>query len=144
MYGSPKQIITDKGAAFTSHQWSMMMRKWRIKHVTTSAANPQANGQVERMNQTILKSLRRTLSIEKERWPDILQLILMDYRVTPQDTTGYSPSKLLFGRQMRLPIEGDYEVREPEDWEKAIRKRIAQLDLIESRHPRKSRQSNRR
>ena len=131
VYGSPKQIITDKGAAFTSHQWSKMMEKWRIKHVTTSAANPQANGQVERMNQTILKSLRRTLSIEKERWPDMLQLILMDYRVTPQDTTGYSPSILLFGRQMRLPIEGDFEVREPEDWDKAIRKRIAQLDLIE-------------
>ena len=32
---------------------------------------------------------------------------------------------------MCLPIEGDFEVREPEDWDKAIRKRIAQLDLIE-------------
>jgi len=55
----------------------------------------------------------------------------MDYRVTTQDTTGYSPSQLLFGKQMRLPIETDYEAREGEDWDKAIKKRITQLDLIE-------------
>jgi hypothetical protein len=131
VYGSPKQIITDQGAAFTSHQWSLMMKTWKIKHVTTSAANPQANGQVERMNQTILKSLRRTLGSRKEIWPDILQLVLMDYRVSTQDTTGYSPSQLLYGRQMRLPIEADFEARESEDWDKAIKKRITQLDSIE-------------
>ena len=131
VYGSPSQIITDQGAAFTSHHWASMMKLWKIKHVTTSAAHPQANGQVERMNQTILKSLRRTLGPKKEIWPDILQLVLMDYRVTKQDTTGYSPSQLLFGRQMRLPIETDFEARESEDWDKAIKKRIAQIESIE-------------
>lgn len=129
VFGCPKQIISDQGAAFTSHNWRMMMETWRIKHVTTSAAHPQANGLVERMNQTILKSLRRTLGPKKELWPDTLQLVLMDYRVTTQDTTGYSPSQLLFGRQMRLPIEMDFN--ETEDWDKAIKKRIKQLDLIE-------------
>jgi hypothetical protein len=131
VYGSPSQIITDQGTAFTSHQWSSMMKLWKIKHVTTSAAHPQANGQVERMNQTILKSLRRTLGSQKETWPDILQFVLMDYRVAKQDTTGYSPSQLLYGRQMRLPIETDFEVRESEDWDKAIRKRVTQLKSIE-------------
>jgi len=131
VYGSPKQIISDQGAAFTSHRWRTMMEKWKINHITTSLANPQANGQVERMNQTILKSLRRTLGSKKELWPDLLQLVLMDYRVTTQDTTGYSPSQLLFGRQMRLLIEMDFETRESEDWDKAIKKRITQLDLIE-------------
>src|SRR6185436_17297398 len=131
VFGCPKQIITDQGAAFTSHHWRTMMETWRIKHVTTSAAHPQANGQVERMNQTILKSLRRTLGPKKELWPDFLQLVLMDYRVTKQDTTGYSPSQLLFGRQMRLPIETDFEARESEDWDKAIKTRIAQIESIE-------------
>ena len=134
VYGSPRQIITDQGAAFTSHQWRAMMKMWKIQHVTTSAANPQANGQVERMNQTILKSLRRTLTPKKELWPDILQFVLMDYRVSTQDTTGYSPSQLLFGRQMRLPIESKYEARENEDWNRAIQKRIAQLAEIEQNH----------
>ena len=131
VYGSPKQIISDQGATFTSHRWRTMMEKWKINHITTSPANPQANGQVERMNQTILKSLRRTLGSKKELWPDLLQLVLMDYRVTTQDTTGYSPFQLLFRRQMRLPIETDFETRESEDWDKAIKKRITQLDLIE-------------
>jgi len=133
VYGSPKQIISDRGTAFTSHQWSLMMEKWKIKHVTTTAAHPQANGLVERMNQTILKSLRRTLKSRKEEWPNFLHLILMDYRITPQDTTGYSPSHLLFGRRIRVPIETDYEARdlEDQDWDKAIKKRITQLEQIE-------------
>jgi len=101
-----------------------------IKHVTTSTAHTQANGQVERMNQTIIKALRRTLPIAKELWPEFLQTILMDYRMTPQDTTGYSPSQLLYGRQMRPPIEYHYDARESEEWDKAIKKRIAQLESI--------------
>ena len=32
---------------------------------------------------------------------------------------------------MRLPIESDFETRESEDWDKAIKKRIAQLAEIE-------------
>ena len=67
-----------------------MTTKWKIQHITTPAANPQANGQVERMNQTILKSLRRTLGPKKEAWPDILQLVLMDYRVSVQDNWLFS------------------------------------------------------
>jgi len=130
VYGTLKQIISDKGTAFTSNAWTKAMEKWDIKHVTTSAAHPQANGQVERMNQTIIKALRRTLPITKELWPEFLQTILMDYRMTPQDTTGYSPSQLLYGRQMRSPIEYHYDARESEEWDKAIKKRIAQLESI--------------
>ena len=50
--------------------------------------------------------------------------------MTPQDTTGYSPSQLLYGRQMRSPIEYHYDARESEEWDKAIKKRIAQLESI--------------
>ena len=50
--------------------------------------------------------------------------------MTPQDTTGYSPSQLLYGRQMRSPIEYNYDARESEEWDKAIKKRIAQLESI--------------
>jgi len=32
---------------------------------------------------------------------------------------------------MRLPIETDFETRESDDWDKAIKKRITQLDSIE-------------
>ncbi|CAG8607996.1 7340_t:CDS:1 [Paraglomus occultum] len=132
VHGSPKQIITDQGAAFIRHHWDQMMELWKIKHVTTTAGHPQANDQVERLNQTIVKGLRRTLKSRKECWPDILQLILMDYRALIQDTTGYSPSQLLYGKQIRLPIESDFEARETEeDWDKTLKKRIAQLDLIE-------------
>ena len=55
----------------------------------------------------------------------------MDYQIPTQNITGYSQSQLLFGRQRHLPIESDFEPKESEYWDKAIKKRIAQLAEIE-------------
>lgn len=38
-------------------------------------------------------------------WDDHLPFVLMAYRATIQDSTGFSPFKLLFGRDMNCPID---------------------------------------
>ena len=133
VFGCPKQIISDQGAAFTSHLWKASMEKWQIKHVTTSAAHPQANGLVERMNQTILKSLRRTLGEQKELWPEVLHTILATYRNTPHSTTKIPPAKLVLGRSIRLPIENRYETDDADetDWDKTLKKRMKEIEDIQ-------------
>ncbi|CAG8622836.1 2510_t:CDS:2 [Paraglomus occultum] len=65
IYGVPEQIITDKGSTFTSDYWKRAMKKWRINHTPTTAANPQANGQVERFNQTLVRMLKKKLGVKK-------------------------------------------------------------------------------
>jgi len=110
IFGVPEQIITDKGTAFTSAQWQRTMKKWGINHTPTTAANPQANGQVERFNQTLVRMLRKRLGVKKNKWDDLLQWMLMDYRATIQATMEHTPASLLFGYRMRLPIEGKYPI----------------------------------
>ena len=133
VFGCPKQIISDQGTAFTSKLWKATMETWQIKHVTTSAAHPQANGLVERMNQTILKSLRRTLGEQKDLWPEVLQTILATYRNTPHSTTNITPAKLVLGKKIRLPIENRYETDDMDetDWNQTLKKRMAEIEAIQ-------------
>ena len=110
IYGTPEQIITDRGTAFTSAHWQRTMKKWRINHTPTTAANPQANGQVERFNQTLIRMIRKKLGVKKNKWDNLLQWVLMDYRATIQATTEHTPASLLYGYRMRLPIEGRFPI----------------------------------
>lgn len=50
IFGNPRRIITDRGTAFTSHEFSDFVKQIRIKHSQVAVAAPWANGKVERVN----------------------------------------------------------------------------------------------
>ena len=58
------------------------------------------------MNSVILQSLRLYCTGQQDDWPELLPSIMMAYRMTPAtQSTQHSPFFLLFGREMRLPID---------------------------------------
>ena len=87
---------------------------------------PQANGEVEHQNRTLLKALK-IAQVEGKNWKAEMNKFLMAYRSTPHTTTGTSPYALMFGREMctKLPDLrrkaqiADEEARE-KDWEKKV------------------------
>ncbi|CAG8660280.1 1614_t:CDS:2, partial [Paraglomus occultum] len=91
VYGKPQQLISDQGSAFTGELWNAAMKKWKINHTPTTAANPQGNGQVERFNQTLVKMLQKKLGARKNQWHLKIPGLLMDYRASVQATTGRTP-----------------------------------------------------
>jgi len=129
-HGVPEQIITDQGTAFTSEKWKRTVKAWGIRHTPTTPANPQANGQVERFNQTLIKMLRKTLGVHKGKWTRFLPEALMAYRTSVQATTEHTPSQLVYGRQMRLPIDAAYPVPINELLNQPV-DRIKQLEALE-------------
>ncbi|GBN01575.1 hypothetical protein AVEN_72938-1 [Araneus ventricosus] len=57
VFGSPFQIISDRGTAFTSGDFADYCAKAKIKNHAIMTGLPKANGQIERINQTIISVL---------------------------------------------------------------------------------------
>ena len=56
-FGAPKRFISDRGTAFTAKKFQEFCNETGIRHTLNSSRHPQANGQVERLNSTILPAL---------------------------------------------------------------------------------------
>ena len=102
-HGLPCSLITDNGPQFISHHFKGCLEKNGIKHRQTTPLWPQANGEIERQNPTILKRLRISKAEGRDRRSQMDDFLMM-YRSTPHSTTGVSPAELLFGRDIRTKL----------------------------------------
>ena len=114
-HGAPSVIITDQGTNFQSLIVSSICKLFNIEHRRTSAYHPQTDGLCERFNKTLKSLLRMTVNSDKDNWDELLPSALLAYRICKQDTTGYSPFELLYGRDPRIGLDiqegGEDEVR---------------------------------
>jgi transposase InsO family protein len=94
-HGLPVSITTDNGPQFVSDHFKAYCEVNGIVHRKTTPLWPQANGEIERQNRSILKRLK-IAQAEKKDWKSKLQTYLMMYRSAPHTTTGVSPAELLF------------------------------------------------
>ncbi|XP_053389855.1 protein NYNRIN-like [Mercenaria mercenaria] len=105
-YGAPNVLVSDRGQQFLSQLVKALCELFQITRFYTSSYRPLLNGSVERMNSVILQSLRLYCKGQQDDWPELLPSIMMAYRMTPAtQSTQHSPFFLLFGREMRLPID---------------------------------------
>ncbi|KAL3967106.1 alpha-2-macroglobulin-like protein [Sarotherodon galilaeus] len=64
-----------------------------------------SGGKVERYNQTLKSMLRKFVSDTGADWDQWLPYLLFAYGEVPQVSTGFSPFELLYGRQVRGPLD---------------------------------------
>ena len=62
------------------------------------------NRQCERFNQLLLKMLGTLEEYQKSSWKAYVPTLVHAFNSTFQDTTGYSPLLLMFGRHPKLAI----------------------------------------
>ena len=70
-----------------------------------SPAHPQANGQVEVTNQSLLKIIKTWLEGVKGIWPEELPSILWAYRTTAKTPTREMPFRLTDECEAVIPVE---------------------------------------
>ncbi len=104
-YGAPNSLVSDKGQEFMAKIVKSLCELFKVKRIYTTPYHPQTNAACERMNQTIGQALRAMGNTKQTNWPDILPGIMMAYRKTLHSSTGFSPFYMLFGREMRAPID---------------------------------------
>ncbi|GFX75272.1 retrovirus-related Pol polyprotein from transposon 297 [Trichonephila clavipes] len=67
-FGNPRFLITDRGTTFTSDEFHTYCSEQKITlhHITTGL--PRANGQVERINRTIIPVLSKMTEDDPTKW----------------------------------------------------------------------------
>lgn len=98
-HGLPYSIRTDNGPQFVSDEMENYLKENDIEHVYTTACWPQANGEVERQNRSLLKAMKTA-----QNWKKELRTFLVAYRSTPHSTTGVAPATLLYRRDIRTKL----------------------------------------
>uniref|UniRef100_A0A1X7U952 Reverse transcriptase n=1 Tax=Amphimedon queenslandica TaxID=400682 RepID=A0A1X7U952_AMPQE len=104
-YGIPEEILTDQGSNFTSSLLGELYHLMGVKAIKTSPYHPQTDGLVERFNRTLKSMLRKVLEGERKNWDHMIPYVLFAYREVPQSTLGFSPFELLYGREVRGPLD---------------------------------------
>ena len=103
-WGLPRTITTDNGPQMVSAEFSTYLQSKGIRHVRTAYYHPQANGGVERFNQSLKNGLRAHMA-QGCSFTHALRHTLLHYRATKHSTTGVSPASLMLGRELTLPLD---------------------------------------
>jgi len=128
-FGVPFSIKSDNGSQLVSSELKTFCEEFGIELRRSPPLWPQANGEVEIQNKTLGKMLK-IAQVEGRDWKEELQTFLLSYRSTPQSTTGASPARLMFGREIRTKLPElrpqetlmDEEIRD-RDWQKKIQQK---------------------
>ena len=102
--GVPEEILSDLGAQFVSECMKEVARLLSIKQLTTTPYHPMCNSLTEKFNGTMKSMLKRLCSEQPRQWHRYINPLLFAYREVPQESTGFSPFELLYGRAVRGPM----------------------------------------
>lgn len=100
VYGYPKHCLCDNGPPFASAEFKAWTKSVGILLSHSIPYQPRINGEVERVNRSLVKALTISLNTG-EHWKIGLEKFLVSYRQTPHTVTGRPPSELFLRRQCR-------------------------------------------
>ena len=131
IYGCPKELSTDGGPPFTSHDVQSFLRTWGVRSRISSAYYPQSNGRAELAVKTAKRILFDNVGPHGNINNDRVARALLQHRNTPLQDIGLSPAQLLYGRTLRdcIPTKAEANKIRPEwrmvaeDRERALAKR---------------------
>jgi hypothetical protein len=102
--GVPEEILHDMGTQFMSECMCEVSRLLSIRRLTTTPYHPMCNGLVEKYNGTLKLMLKRLCCEQPKQWHRFINALLFAYREIPQESTGFAPFELLYGRTIRGPM----------------------------------------
>ena len=102
-HGIPKVLKSDNGPPFQSHAFHQFLKEHGIKHKPSSPLWPQGNGEAENLMKPLVKAVKSAHHDNKD-WKMEIFNFLLNYRATPNATTGKSPADLLYNRTIRTKL----------------------------------------
>ena len=104
-FGVPMELHSDQGRNFESIIFQEICKLLQITKNRTSPYHPESDGMVERFNRTLENGLTMFVNENQTDWDQHIPLFLMAYRTAVHETTKMTPSKMMLGREIRVPVD---------------------------------------
>ena len=100
-FGNARRIITDRGTAFTSHEFQDYCKTENIEHHLITTGVPRGNGQIERIHRTLEETFTKLGIKEPMKWFKHVNRVQRALNSTFQRSIAASPFEVLIGTTMR-------------------------------------------
>ena len=104
-HGMPVQILSDQENEVDFFIMCETCRLYGVDKVRTTPYKPSTNAAVERFHRTLNSMLEKVMSICQRDWVERLPDVMAAYRASRHEATSFSPNLLVFGREIRAPID---------------------------------------
>ena len=104
-YGIPQIVQSDQATNFTSKMFSEVMERLGVVQQLSSSYHPESQGALERFHQTFKTLLKIFCEENKVDWDQGIDLLLFSVRDSKNESIGFSPFQLLFGREVTGPLK---------------------------------------
>lgn len=104
-FGAPLQLHSDQGKCFESKLFNEVCSLLDIEKTRTTSMRPQANGTVERFNRTLASMLTMYCEDNQTEWDVYIPQVMMAYRSSIHASTKITPNRMVFGREITLPLQ---------------------------------------
>ena len=141
-YGTPDEISTDGSQPFTSTAFQEFLHTRGVRHRRSSVAYPQSNGRAELAVKTAKRIVNGNTDAQGSLDNDNAARAILQYRNTPIQGIGLSPTQLLLHRRLRDSIPSQPFLYKPyPEWivaaqhrEEILHKRNAKMVETYNRH----------
>ena len=127
-HGLPDIVTSDRDKVLRE-DYKQTLQDMGVKVSLTVAHRAQANGQAERVNQTIMNLLKTTAVLGEEEWPMYLLQAEIQYNNTVT-SHGYSPYYADLGYHPRFPLDSPLDVygeQSPHEFQSEFVTRMAHI-----------------
>ena len=128
-FGPSEILISDKAEVNVSQVMECFNRMLGVQQRVITPYHPQANGKVERMNQSILTLIKKVLEGSPHDWPIIVPFVQIALNNKITERTGKAAYEVMFGRTMNEfqdYRDGDNKIidfdQKPDEWLKHLDK----------------------
>ena len=109
IFGPPSSVHSDRGSVFESAEFKLFLDRWNVKKTRTTTYNPAGNGQCERLNGIIWKTVKlrlRQQSKPAEKWDEEIPMALSNIRGLGSRALKFEcPHNRLFGFSRRSTLQ---------------------------------------
>jgi len=103
-FGVPHTIKSDRGRQFECELFSEMCHLLEVEHRMSTPFHPQGNSKCERMVK-VVGNLISSYCHDYKEWDANLPLLTLAYRSTVHEVTGFTPSYIMMGREVLMPLD---------------------------------------